>query len=112
MQSMRDQKFFLTKSTTTASIVRPTIACFTAFRDLSFLMVFDLFSNSVGKTNCGTVKTGVFQPLCMLANCNADCFLHYRCSSRIIRLSIASVNRQEKFASVSLSALVARGTVD
>jgi len=57
-------------------------------------MVFDLFSNSVGKTNGGMAKAGAFQLFCVLANCNANCFLNYRCSSRIVRLSVASVNRE------------------
>jgi hypothetical protein len=59
----------LTKSGTTAAVARPSITRFTAFRNLSFFMVFDFFSTSVGKTNGSMAKAGVFQLFCMSANC-------------------------------------------
>jgi hypothetical protein len=68
-------KFFHNHSATIAAAACLYIGCFTDSRNFSSLMVFDLFSNSVGKTNGGTAIAGVFQLFCMLANCNADCFL-------------------------------------
>jgi hypothetical protein len=75
MLSIRGQSFSRNHIRNNRNAAHSSIACFTASRNLSFFMVFDLFSNSVGKTNGSMAKAGVFQRFRMLANCNADWFL-------------------------------------